>query len=1221
MKRDLNLTRVGPRNDESLLIRIMFREKSCLWLLLLASCSLCMRPALAWGESYDLHSVKGIEAFNGSTAARELLGKNGFVVADPAFKQIFEPYIKSPQTEAPSETNDMGSSLPSFITTDSAWHTYHVLLEEGVKGMEEIQSRRLLDFSRRLLAAASDPKIGNSNLVLFASVGLALQDEHYRQSLRPEVKSIVDGLRTGSTPVEVPVGFPLSPLQFRAQSFYTQSPELSDYFAARQWYASVVFRLSNARETKSAVALTMLVNGNPELLALWKQLSEPFDVFLASAEDGTIREYANTATSVLGTNFPNVSVSDSQVAEIQKKLEAQLPLPRVSDQLLSPEQYAEFSKQTRGFRLLPPRRLPCAVCFHNTVDPKIPGRMDPSGLDFLAASPVLRSPAAIRAVQNEFGKRVGELILKADCGPMPDSLHGEAMQLLATLQKPLPAPVPAPMRTEAWSDLQLWTQLGAWAEQRHTWALHTKLAVGYLGIITPPKGMVAPYPEFFSGLAKLTRRTAGAFERAGLEEKFDARTVADELLELFDLSHKLSGIRDEKELEKNSGKLEQLDQFRNQYYKKHRAALEQGRSRDAYKKLEKELEELARRCAANGTTNEADIETLHTFFECRQNISRLLNGFAPVCDRLAELARKSLAGQALTEDDDNWIENYGVTLAGFHFYYGNSYEVPRDDFPIVTRVFSSPLASSILYAGLARPQALYIIIPDGKTAQLYRGAVMTYREFVRPNDQLLDDVSWRELVSKGQTPPAPPFTRSFYTEKSATEWMKELHAVLGREENYDNLEDIFWNLGSRATEKELPDLIKLMAESTNSDEDVTVGIGEIIERLRWEPYQRQLIQLLASPDTLVSDFAAQILLQRPESLDTATLISGFDNQPTRARRLYCVLLSSVPQQTEATCKALLQAMQTSDAGVRWQAMLAIGNAHWKNEPPITALAGGLKDTNQYVAAAAARSLARLGATNMAPALMSQLEACLQPPRLSLEVQRQQAQAISHDRERNYRPVGGTHPGLGDLLDSEHLELHIQLGRDVGANAGRMAAMRLPPRPFNLPTHTYDLATALIEALGDLRYAPAVDELFKLRGTDYDAEATRALAKLAPDRLTSELLTTALDKQIDSYMREKAMITLGNISATNRVRDLVPLLDDTTPIVYSRPLPGPEWRVCDRAAATIAILLGWENGRLPIYVRPEQRAETMNRVRDWAKQAQKCGNKTIPEDLRAGHFKT
>jgi hypothetical protein len=117
--------------------------------------------------------------FGGSAEAKELLAKNGFVVGDPPFKQIFEPYIKSPRTERSSEKHPHGESVPSFITTDSAWHTYHVLLEEGVKEMEQVQAQRLLLFSRSLLAAVRKPRVQTDaqDLHLFASVGLALQDE------------------------------------------------------------------------------------------------------------------------------------------------------------------------------------------------------------------------------------------------------------------------------------------------------------------------------------------------------------------------------------------------------------------------------------------------------------------------------------------------------------------------------------------------------------------------------------------------------------------------------------------------------------------------------------------------------------------------------------------------------------------------------------------------------------------------------------------------------------------------------------------------------------------------------------------------------------------------------------------------------------------------------------------------------------------------------------
>src|SRR5215831_8724127 len=94
----------------------------CAFLLVIALNLSLHEQCQAAADTYDLRSVKGIQAFQGPAAARELLAKNGFVVTDPAFKQIFEPYIKSPETEGWSPNNPRRSSLPSFITTDSAWH-------------------------------------------------------------------------------------------------------------------------------------------------------------------------------------------------------------------------------------------------------------------------------------------------------------------------------------------------------------------------------------------------------------------------------------------------------------------------------------------------------------------------------------------------------------------------------------------------------------------------------------------------------------------------------------------------------------------------------------------------------------------------------------------------------------------------------------------------------------------------------------------------------------------------------------------------------------------------------------------------------------------------------------------------------------------------------------------------------------------------------------------
>jgi hypothetical protein len=230
-------------------------------------------PTAASDRSFDLRRVKGMEAFGGSKEARRILGNNGFVVADPSFKQIFEPYVKSPQIEPPSGRDWKGISLPSFITTDSAWHTYHVLLDEGLKELEERQSHNLLAFSHELWTAIrSEPNMvgqDRDDLALYTSVGLALQDETQGELHGPEVKRILGALKAGSSSVSIPIGFPLAPHTFRAEGFYTRSEHLSNYFAARQWYASIVFRLNDTRETRLALILATLVEKDPILKLRW----------------------------------------------------------------------------------------------------------------------------------------------------------------------------------------------------------------------------------------------------------------------------------------------------------------------------------------------------------------------------------------------------------------------------------------------------------------------------------------------------------------------------------------------------------------------------------------------------------------------------------------------------------------------------------------------------------------------------------------------------------------------------------------------------------------------------------------------------------------------------------------------------------------------------------------------------------------------------------------
>ena len=353
-----------------------------------------------------------------------------------------------------------------------------------------------------------------------------------------------------------------------------------------------------------------------------------------------------------------------------------------------------------------------------------------------------------------------------------------------------------------------------------------------------------------------------------------------------------------------------------------------------------------------------------------------------------------------------------------------------------------------------------------------------------------------------------------------------------------------------------------------------------------------MVQLLASKDPGLADAAARILTQEPSNLDAAVFISTFDQQSPRTKRLYCAILSRLPQQTEETRKFFVHALHDQEDGVRWQAAVTIAQIKWNDAQSQSALLDTMNDKNEIVGAAAVCTLAKLGATNAGPALFSKLKSRLQVNISPEEIERQATLVIrdlhsDFNRGPDYK-----------LLDPDDLEMLIYHRAPGGLK--KQASMRLPPSTIPFPTHDYSLVDALLQALGDLRFGAAADELFKLQGTDYYAEATCALNKVAPERLTKELLTIAKDTQTDSYLRERAMVSLCNLSVTNSVQELVPLLEDSTPIVYSRKLPGPEWRICDRAAASMAILLGWEDRLMPRYVPPRQREELLARAREWAK---------------------
>ncbi len=1127
-------------------------------------------------SAYELEKVEHIGSFVGSEEAKEHLARHGFVVTDQQFKQIFEAYI--------------GSELPKFITTDSAWHTYHVLLEEGVRKLEEAQARCLKKFSTRLIEVALSKSKGKKgpymDLARFAGVGLGLQDRDaigsVQTELRSEVERVLEKLQGATGLIDVLFfGLPIMPERLRAHSFYTRSPALSGYFAARQWYAISDFRANSEAETARALRLSLMIEGDRELSDLYAQLSLPYDALLAHCEDGDVLAYSRIADRVFGKDFSESNLT-MKLDEFRLAL-SELPNPSVNDQCLWPEQYENFAEETKGFRLLPPRRIPSAVLFQNTIDPIVKDRMFPSGVDLLAAGP-LASEAGKRVLRASVrDDKVADAILKANAGPLPDSLHGRALELLALLQEPLPATAPAPLRTAAWHDKQLWTQLGAWAEQRHTWALHTKLSAHYLCASPEDIGMVSPYPEFFDGLADLSRATAEELAKFIGEDVIDTRAAGQELLDLITFISRWSDMT-RQPTEEESRKFQEFMEFSDAYFAKVAPETHSG-----FELAIKKLEQSARRCAEARQPTQEDLDILRVFAEPHGEIRDLLRDFAKLCHALADIADKQLTRQALDEKDKDLIRNYGKTLARFHFYSGNSWLDARDDFPRVTPIFASPREGEILYAGLARPETLYVIVETGDKQVLHWGAVLSYREFRRALAKPLSDENWQAEVKRGAISPAPSFTDSF--RKSTAVAVEEIVTIIksgGTYADVDNVTDrrithvmIEQLLGGkpkdagwlrlclcrRARAEDVGDLIRILKQTHLEDIDHLVMC---ISNLPWAEHRDELLELLKHAQVKYADSAAYIMSQRPEDIDVEALVGQFDKLPVRTRRLIVFLFGQIESPCDEVESTLIKALNDKDPGLRYEAAKTVARTRLKKPSMVDALISRLDDPNEYVCAGAAMALRKLGVKNAAPAMLARLNKRVRPRNITTNESFKQREAV--------------------------LE-RLQYG-------GCAAIMVLHEDDFLLPREgeARALGAELIMGLGTFGYAPAKEQLEKMLRGNYGSEALDALERIDPVGHLDRLITVANDRNADTSVRKSALKALSRIGKPELALKLVPILDDTSKVGFA--VGDEEWRICDYAAKAIALMLDWPDNISEWSDEGsdrESKERLITRIRKWAQE--------------------
>jgi hypothetical protein len=796
---------------------------------------------------------------------------------------------------------------------------------------------------------------------------------------------------------------------------------------------------------------------------------------------------------------------------------------------------------------------------------QIPSHSTTSGLEFLMAYPETRSPAAERALRQLSADQSVQALKNLNHSLPSNSLAAESFRLLATLQQPLPDRLAPTFHSDAWSDKQLWTQLAGYIGKRHSHQPPSETPRGIEpGQEWPKRGVVACYPDFFAGLAKLSRETAEVMEKSGIDEPFNARALARKMLDGILIDQGMTGQGSEETVEMSRERAE----F-NRFFIHYSETRQAGDSVTA-QQLVKDLEAVARRCLNGGIPSDIDMKVLSGFFDQRLTAPRLLHDFAGACDRLSTLARDYRDGKPMNDDDEKWMTGYGMLLAG----YGT------DDLSVVRALGTNTASNSILWAGLGQPEALYIILPADGRLQLYRGAVMTYREFTRAASNSLADKSWEQLVESGNVPPPPVFTASFRAEKSAVDILDTLASEARDSQGYQEIQQSLDALQSRVKDGDLPALIDALGKKDNQLENgFPGGIAAAIAKLNWKPWQQQLLALVDADEGIHAVGVVSILLQHPEWIDAAYLNANFARSSPRSRRVFALLLGRAGA-ADQTHNTLGRALRDDSPGVRWQSVLAVGDASWDVAEKTSPLVERLADSNEFVAAIAAVTLGKIGATNAAPVLFTNLEERLKAPRPDPAAVEEQIKGVREDFPANFNPQS-------DPFDPGNLLVLSRMGR-----MRRFA--------WDNRGDTFTIVTALVKALGELDYQPATKTILGLIGGPNSTAAATALKKIAPAELTKRLLNIAGDKNAQAQSRDEALILMGDAPGVN-ASDLVSLLDDRTVIPGPRPIPGRDWRICDRAAMTLAALLG-RSVRLAPMMPTEERDIQIDQVRQWLKSA-------------------
>ena len=505
--------------------------------------------------------------------------EDGFVVLKPSYDYLKMHHIY----EFP-----MYKESPVFITVDSALHLYHIYYGNSLK-LLEVSSlyNKLENLTKNMLTESLNAYSNSEYAELYEELkfvsayfltGAKLMDADYEEVEVPdeisvladdEIKLIEEASDFANSPI---FGKDLDYSQFTVRGHYTGNEKLSQYFKTMMWYGISGFPIFDGTKdepvldmdslTKSML-ITCLTLNDEKNFTDFENIYTATALYTGVSDDLGIFEIRDLITNVYG-QAPKLNVFKDN-SYYDKLLEEALLLPEPKIQ----QKYSSVTTSTgRQFRFMGQRYSFDAEVMQALIEPFL--RPVPSGLDVVASFGSIRAEELLDTYYKpkekwaEYEEQLNKMRTKqteiTDDEWKSDLYKGWLWSIKSSaVSYEDTEGMPFFMRNEKWTDKNIHTALGSYAELKHDSILYMKQSGAEMGgggadtII--PYNYVEPNVEVYAKLKWLALNTKVQLQARNML-KDDIGQVLDQIIEIQDTLMNVSvkeltnqAITDEENLE------------------------------------------------------------------------------------------------------------------------------------------------------------------------------------------------------------------------------------------------------------------------------------------------------------------------------------------------------------------------------------------------------------------------------------------------------------------------------------------------------------------------------------------------------------------------------------------------------------------------------------------------------------------------------------------------